>query len=232
MRSRATPLVPLLAYPLPPPSQLWYSRHRSAPSKAELKHQSFQTDPDAFGIGNANPASILASLDALDSPEKLQGMKVFEGTYEVVVMDGFGREGEGSGLSAATYVMRSFEQFENEIGQLVLEATGLRDVKGALEWGEAESYRKGELLFDFGGSIKKIGGGGEKELTTVEKAVKVIREGGSLNDLLPLKAVEQMSIKSGGKKKKKEKAPEGRAAILESLRDDSLAFKLSRSLFR
>lgn len=129
-------------------------------------------------------------------------MQAFVDTYEILVLDGFGRDGEGTGLSAVNWVARTFEQFEAEVGQTLLGACGCRDVKAALEWGEAESYRKGDLLFDF----KAVGSG---------KGKNKGGEGGE-----------------GGKKKAKEKGVDGTAAMLDSLRDDALAFKLSRSLFR
>ena len=100
VRSRRTLTTPLPTVPLPPSAHLWFSRHRSAPSKADLRHQSWLTDPDGFGPGNAKPLLVLSTLDALDSPEIAQGMKPFEETYEVLVLDGFGRDGEGTGLSA------------------------------------------------------------------------------------------------------------------------------------
>lgn len=141
-------------------------------------------------------------------------------------MDGFGREGEGTGLTAATYVLRSTEQFENEVSQLVLEGVEISDVKKAIEWGEAESYRKGDLLFDFGRKLTLSDK--KKDISTVEKAIRLIGEGGGLNSLMSTKGG---NVGSSGAKKK-EKVVEGAAAILESLRDDALAFRLSRSLFR
>lgn len=119
--------------------------------------------------------------------------------YELIVLDAFGREGEGTGMEPGRYMGRTWEQFEAVVGQVLLGAVGVRDIKGALEWGEAESKRRGDILFDFKGDLtkKKKGGGG-----------------------------------GGGARGRKEKGVDGTKEMLESLRDDKLAFKLSRSLFR
>lgn len=180
VRSRLTPRQPLLpSHPLPPSSHLWFYRHRSAPAKPELKHQAWATDPDGFGPGNSHPASILATLDTLDSPEKAQGMSPFSDAYEILILDGFGLDGEGSGRAAGDASTRSFERFEAQVGLVMAEACGADGVKSAIEWGTRESYRRGDLLWDFNGSKdqpqqqqgKIVGGGGGKSKPSVSSVV-------------------------------------------------------------
>lgn len=184
------PTEPPICAPLPPSSHLWFSRHRSATAKSDLKHHAWQIDPEGFGPLPSSPASVLESLDTLETPETQQKMERFEQVYEILVLDGFGRDGEGTGLTSGNYVGRSWEQFEQVVGEQLLATCGLRDVKGALEFGEAESYRRGEMVWTFGN--------GEDD---------------------------------GGGRKGRKGMGEAQAG-LESLRDDDLAFKLSRSLFR
>jgi len=108
-------------------------------------------------------------------------MEPFADVYEVLILDGYGREGEGSGLTCGTHVARSWEMFEEGIADTLLAASGIKSVAGAIAAGEATSYRMGDLLFDF----KGVGG-------------------------------EQMSFSKDRD---------------DNMRDDDLAFKLSRSLF-
>ena len=120
-------------------------------------------------------------------------MEPFADTYEVLIMDGFGRTGEGSGLTSRDYVGRSWEQFEAIVADTLLQVSGFANVGVAIQFGERESYRLGDLLFDFKGIGEEFSQLGEGKLGS-----------------------------GGAKKKSKE---------VDSLRDDDLAFKLSRSLF-
>ena len=121
-------------------------------------------------------------------------MEPFADTFEVLVMDGFGRTGEGSGFTPGDYVGRSWEQFEAVVADILLQVSGLANVAASIQFGERESYRLGDLLFDFKG---------------IGEEFSQLREG-------------KLGSGGGGKKKSKES---------DSLRDDDLAFKLSRSLF-
>lgn len=173
----------------------------------------------------------------LDSPEKSLGIKEFEGTYEVLIMDGFGREGEGTGRSYSDHIMRSYEQFENEISQLVLIGVGILDVKSLMEWAEKDCRDRGDFDVDY----RTGGGGGEGGVAReIERAVKALEnfnelgngiENGGLNGAVSSVGgiVSASGSGGGGKLKKKEKVVESNG--LEALRDDALAFKLSRSLF-
>lgn len=187
-QDRRNPDAPISSIPLPPLTHLWYSRHRSATAKASLRHQAWLIDPEGFS------PSLFASVNALDSPEVQQRMEPFGDTFEVLIMDGFGRTGEGSGFTPGDYVGRSWEQFEAVVADTLLRVSGLANVGAAIQFGERESYRLGDLLFDFKGIGEEFSQLGEGKLGN----------GG------------------GGKKKSKES---------DSLRDDDLAFKLSRSLF-
>lgn len=190
VRSTRTPTTPLAEFPVPPATHLWFSRFRSSSSRAALRHESWATDPAGFGPHNADP---LAVLDALDSPEKAQGLDAWADVFELLVLDGFGRDGEGTGRTAGTSVPRNYEVFEAEVGQAVLSACGRADVKGAKEWGVAESLRRGDVVMAFGGGGPASGGGA-----------------------------------GAGAMRKAREADEG----VDKLRDDKLALKLSRSLFR
>lgn len=199
-RSSISPLVPLTTFPLPPPPDLWFSRHRSSPSRPSLRHEPWQTDPHAFPLP---PSTLLSTtFTRLEQGQGAteQGWK--DATFSLLVLDAHGREGEGSGRTAGTYVPRTYERFEAEVGESVARACGVDGVKGALEGGEAESLRKGEMLWEFKEEGKGLVGAG----------------GG----------------KSGGEGRGKEREG-GRGAtkkLLDELRDDKLAFRLSRSLFR
>lgn len=151
---------------LPPSSHLWFYRHRSAPSKPELKHQAWSIDPDGFGTGNSDPALVLSTLDGLDYPEKAQGMPPFTEALEILILDGFGLDGEGTGRTAGNAAQRSFERFEAHVGLTMAESCGADGVKGAIEWGTRESYRRGDLLWDFNNPHQQQGqqGTGSKNL--------------------------------------------------------------------
>lgn len=225
VRSRLTPSHPLPSYPIPPSSHLWFYRHRSAPSKPLIRHQPWTTDPDGFGPGNSLPARVLGQLDKLDSPEKLQGMSPWEEVYEVLILDGWGHEGEGTGATSGEAVSRSFEKFEAEVGQVICDGMLLKDVKGAVEWGARESYRRGDLLWEFGNGG---GDGGRQKKVDVRELVKgAFRDAGVDPSKVELE-VQDERTEGNGKGKEVDLA----AGVLNSLRDDALAFKLSRSLFR
>ncbi|KAM0786013.1 hypothetical protein ACM66B_006829 [Microbotryomycetes sp. NB124-2] len=150
VRSRVTPGRPLPSYPLPSPNHLWFSRHRSAPAKPDLKHAPWQSDPDEFGRGNCEVDLIYNVLDSLDSPEKSQGMPSFEDTFEVLVLDGHGHQGEGTGRTCVDHLPRSFNLFETSVGQCVSRACGIRDVRHALECGMFVSFRQDEMSWSWG----------------------------------------------------------------------------------
>ncbi|SGY20148.1 BQ5605_C017g08492 [Microbotryum silenes-dioicae] len=190
-------------YPTPPSNQLWYSRYRSASSKALLRHQPWSIDQNAFGKDNA---TALITFDTLDSPEKAQGMGSFKYTFEVVVLDGHGRDGPGSGRTANENQNRSFEQFEAELGQLFCEALGVEDVKGAIRYARERGIERGEFV-DWGISSTQLA------------AMEQMGVGTNATNLTMVKK----KAKGGGN---------GGNAALENLRDDALALKLSRNLFR
>ncbi|KAK4048512.1 hypothetical protein OIV83_004680 [Microbotryomycetes sp. JL201] len=150
VRSRVTPDYPLPSYPLPHPTHLWFSRHRSAAGKPGLKHAAWQSDPDEFGPGNSEARQVYNVLDSLDSPEKSQGMAAFEETYEVLVLDGYGHDGEGTGRAAVDHSPRPFAQFEASVGRCVSRACGIRDVRHALECGMFVSFRQDEMVWTWG----------------------------------------------------------------------------------
>lgn len=199
VRSTRTPDTPLDDFPLPPPAHLWFSRHRSAPSRPSLRHESWSTDPAGFGPSNSSP---LSTLGLLDSPEKAQGLPAFADVYELLVLDGLGHDGEGTGRTAGSSVMRTYEQFESELAQAVLSACGKQDVRGAKEWGEAEAYRRGDVLMEFALGSAGVGA------AAVLGMKKALAQRGS-----KLEAGETLEM-------------------MDKLRDDKLALKLSRSLFR
>lgn len=149
-------------------------------------------------------------------------MPSWEEVYEVLILDGWGHEGEGSGFSAGEAVYRSYERFEAEVGQIMCEGgLGVKDVKGAVEWGARESYRRGDLLWEFG-----AGEGGRKKRVDVRELVKgAFRDAGVDPTQVELEVQDE---RTSGKGKELDVA----AGVLSSLRDDALAFKLSRSLFR
>lgn len=163
-----------------------------------MRHQVWQIDVEGFGSPAAPPATLLKALDKLETPETIQRMKPFPDVYEVLVLDGWGRDGEGSGKSANSYLGRSYEQFEAVVASLVLQVCGCDNVKGALALGEQECIRNGDL----------------EQLTSAPANA----------------SAKQSAAKNKGKLSTSK--GDGAAAMLESLRDDDLAFKLSRSLFR
>lgn len=149
-------------------------------------------------------------------------MPPWEEVYEVLILDGWGHEGEGTGFSAGEAVYRSYERFEAEVGQIMCEGgLGVKDVKGAVDWGARESYRRGDLLWEFG-----AGEGGRKKKVDVRELVKgAFRDAGVDPTQVELEVQDE---RTSGKGKEVDVA----AGVLSSLRDDALAFKLSRSLFR
>ncbi|KAM0753202.1 hypothetical protein T439DRAFT_323838 [Meredithblackwellia eburnea MCA 4105] len=226
--------LPQSSFPLPALSDVWLSRHRSSPARASLRHQVWSTpDSPPFPLiqednsPNASSAPVLATLfNHLYNTRSFESHPKFrDHHFEILVLDAHGPDltsrehgsggggGPGSppgvggtGRSATTYVSRSFAKFEAELGDLVSEAcwgpSSGGGIKGALEWGEAESYRRGDMLFDF----KKDTGG--KGLVKIAAPVENVGR---------------------GKEREKEKSTK---AMLDSLRDDALAFRLSRSLFK
>ena len=153
-------------------------------------------------------------------------MPPWEEVYEVLILDGWGHEGEGTGYTAGEAVSRSYERFEAEVGQVMCEGgIGVNDVKGAIEWGARESYRRGDLLWEFGG-----GEGRRKKKVDVRELVKgAFRDAGVDTSKVELEVQDE---RTDGNGKGKELESSVAAGVLNSLRDDALAFKLSRSLFR
>ncbi|SCV72973.1 BQ2448_6898 [Microbotryum intermedium] len=194
-------------YPSPPANHLWYSRYRSASSKALLRHQPWAIDHNAFGPNNSTP---LLTFDALDSPEKAQGMSSFKYTFEIVVLDGYGRDGPGRGRTANENQNRSFEQFEAELGQVFCDALGVGDVKGAIRCAREKGLQRGEFV----------------DWQVGQVTLSVIEGGAGTTTTTTSNAANLTVVKSKAKK------TSGGAAALENLRDDTLALKLSRNLFR
>lgn len=186
-------------------SSLWYSRHRSASTKSDLRHQPWQIDLSAFTSTSAAPPSmtsppssaiLISVLSKLSTPEVMQQMAPFQDVYEILILDSFGREGEGSGRTANSCVRRSYEQFEAALGGIICEALQLENVKEVLEYSANEEISRGEMLLT--------------------------------EEMSPTVASNKLVKGKNGKKKEKGAAE----MMLEDLRDDALAFKLSRSLFR
>ncbi|GAA5866461.1 hypothetical protein JCM8547_000632 [Rhodosporidiobolus lusitaniae] len=279
VRSRLTPSHPLPSFPLPPTSHLWTQRIRTAPSKAALRsfsssaNSAWRALPNAFNLA-LSPSHVLAGFDALDSPEKEQGLPPFEGTYELLVLDA---PSDSPYASASSYLPRPLSAFENFLAAVIAQGVGIKvpasitplpgkngenggggvDVQPAmsalaqqaLEHGAVEAFLAGELVWDFGDvkgvttpftgpqaqgrkfggvDLKKVGkdglvapplpplNGGGKDGMDGRSRVGLKKNG--VNG-----AAGAGGGKKGGEKDKK---------ALDNLRDDKLALRLSRSLFR
>lgn len=137
-------------------------------------------DPDEFGT---TPATILAAFDKIETLEKEQNMSFLD-VYEILILDSLASPSTFTGSS-------NFIQFEQKVSEILLQVHGLKDKKEAFAFGEALSFKKGDLIFDL-------------------RDLKALRlEGKGKN----VKVVER---KSNNLKEK----------------DDSVAFRMSRSLFR
>lgn len=173
------------------------------------------------------------SLEKLDSilPTSLllptSSKFLLKDTYEVLILDGYGKKGEGDGFSYTNHFMRTFESFENEISQLVLvNGVGIPDLKTLLELTEEECRKRGDFG-DVGGGEAE-GGGVARE---IEKAVRAL-EDVDVSSLVPgVKKVELSSDVGNGGRVGKQKKKAVESSGMEGLRNDALAFKLSRSLF-
>ncbi|KAK4053588.1 hypothetical protein OIO90_003827 [Microbotryomycetes sp. JL221] len=260
VRSRVTPSHPLPSYPLPPPTHLWFSRHRSSPSKPSLKHAAWQSDPDEFGPGNVDPTKIFNVLDSLDSPEKAQGMTPFDEVYEVLVLDGHGHDGrEGTGRTAVDHSPRPFVSFEASIGQCISRACGIRDVGHALECGMFVSFRQDELSWTWGfkESDDDVMSDGEIERKRTLGWRAFFEDKNALNGLRTMSRVIEREARLIAERKQAEAVKANAAVAAQDvnkdshmlqddnahstvngassngrLLDDDLAFRLSRSLFR
>lgn len=144
-----------------PGAHLWDYRSRSSPNKTTLRHQAWRAELDSFGRLD----QVARSFDALETPESAQGIEPFRDVYEVVILDAYGREGEGAGKPVSAWIARSFERFEAEVGLLMLDVFGCADVKAALAYGENESYRLGDMVKLDESALAKLNVKGDALLT-------------------------------------------------------------------
>ncbi|KAL8279593.1 hypothetical protein RQP46_007906 [Phenoliferia psychrophenolica] len=110
IRASHAPSTPLTSFPIPPHANLWFARHRSSPSRPSLRHEPWATDP------HATEQTTVAS-------------EWTDATFDVLVLDSYGRSGTGTGRTSGNYISRSFEKFEAELGEGVSNAVGVDGVK-------------------------------------------------------------------------------------------------------